>query len=69
MQAKLIPVTIGSSADLAVGQKVFAIGNPFGLDHTLTTGVISGIGREITSTTGDRALQVSIHCINPVVWF
>uniref|UniRef100_A0A7I4DIM3 PDZ domain-containing protein n=1 Tax=Physcomitrium patens TaxID=3218 RepID=A0A7I4DIM3_PHYPA len=39
---KLRPLTVGSSSDLLVGQKVFAIGNPFGLDHTLTTGVISG---------------------------
>lgn len=53
-----MPVSIGNSSDLAVGQRVFAIGNPFGLDHTLTTGVISGIGREINSGTGDRALQV-----------
>jgi len=42
---------VGSSADLQVGQKVFAIGNPFGLDHTLTTGIISGLGREITSVS------------------
>ena len=40
------------SADLQVGQKVFAIGNPFGLDHTLTTGIISALGREIESVTG-----------------
>jgi S1-C subfamily serine protease len=37
---KLRPLIVGRSADLLVGQKVFAIGNPFGLDHTLTTGVI-----------------------------
>ncbi|HVS33987.1 MAG TPA: trypsin-like peptidase domain-containing protein, partial [Gemmataceae bacterium] len=41
----------GRSADLQVGQSAFAIGNPFGLDHTLTTGVVSATGREIQSVT------------------
>jgi len=45
--SELAPILVGSSSDLQVGQKVFAIGNPFGLDQTLTTGVISGVGREI----------------------
>jgi S1-C subfamily serine protease len=48
---KLRPIAIGTSNNLEVGQKVFAIGNPFGLDQTLTTGVISGLGREIQSVT------------------
>jgi S1-C subfamily serine protease len=48
----LIPIAIGSSQDLAVGQQVFAIGSPFGLDATLSTGVISGLGREIEGLTG-----------------
>ena len=45
----LHPIPIGTASDLLVGQQVFAIGNPFGLDHTLTTGVISALGREIDS--------------------
>ena len=48
---RLAPITIGNSDDLRVGQKVFAIGNPFGLDHTLTTGVISGLDRVIMSVS------------------
>ncbi len=46
------PVPIGTSHDLKVGQKVFAIGNPFGLDWTLTTGIVSALDRALTSETG-----------------
>ncbi len=49
---RLKPIAIGTSGDLQVGQKCFAIGNPFGLDQTLTTGVVSALGREITSVNG-----------------
>ncbi|XP_019452883.1 PREDICTED: protease Do-like 1, chloroplastic [Lupinus angustifolius] len=65
---KLRPIPVGISADLLVGQKVFAIGNPFGLDHTLTTGVISGLRREISSAATGRPIQDVIQtdaAINP----
>jgi S1-C subfamily serine protease len=64
---KLLPLPIGQSSNLKVGQKVLAIGNPFGLDETLTTGVISGLGREIKSVSG-RPIQDVIQTdasINP----
>ena len=48
---KLRPIMVGESDNLQVGQKVFAIGNPFGLDQTLTTGIVSALGREIQSVT------------------
>jgi len=48
----LKPIAIGSSKDLLVGQKVFAIGNPFGLDQTITSGIISALNREIKAVTG-----------------
>lgn len=48
---KLRPIPIGTSRDLVVGQRVYAIGNPFGLDQTLTTGIISALNREIESVT------------------
>jgi S1-C subfamily serine protease len=51
-QVKLKPIPVGQSSTLRVGQSVYAIGNPFGLDQSLTTGVISALGREIKSLTG-----------------
>jgi S1-C subfamily serine protease len=66
-QDRLRPLLIGSSTGLEVGQKVFAIGNPFGLDQTLTTGIISGVGREIRSRT-NRLIEGVIQtdaAINP----
>ncbi len=50
-KAKLPPLPIGSSRDLQVGQRVFALGNPFGLDQTFTMGIVSALGREIESVT------------------
>ena len=64
---KLQPIPIGTSRDLQVGQNVFAIGNPFGLDQTLTTGIISALNREIESVTR-RPIQGVIQsdaAINP----
>jgi len=52
--ALLPPIAVGTSHDLLVGQKVFAIGNPFGLDQTLTTGIVSALGRTIQSATGRK---------------
>jgi S1-C subfamily serine protease len=65
--ARLRPMPLGTSHDLQVGQKVFAIGNPFGLDRTLTTGVISALGREIESVTRRRIREViqTDAAINP----
>jgi S1-C subfamily serine protease len=61
------PVPIGTSADLQVGQKTLAIGNPFGLDYTLTTGVISALNRSIDTDEGhaiDHLIQTDA-AINP----
>jgi S1-C subfamily serine protease len=63
----LQPLLVGESRDLEVGQSVFAIGNPFGLDQTLTTGVISGLGRQIRAMTGrviDGMIQTDA-AVNP----
>jgi S1-C subfamily serine protease len=64
---RLKPLLVGSSRDLQVGQKVFAIGNPFGLDQTLTTGVISALGRQIPAVTGRqiRGVIQTDAAINP----
>ena len=64
---RLRPIRIGTSRDLRVGQKAFAIGNPFGLDQTLTTGVISGLDRTIMSV-GEQPIEGVIQtdaAINP----
>ena len=61
------PLPIGTSHDLQVGQEVFAIGNPFGLDQTLTTGIISALQRSIGTENGQviRNLIQTDAAINP----
>ena len=64
---KLQPVPMGSSRELQVGQTVYAIGNPFGLDQTLTRGIVSALNREIESMT-QRTIRGAIQtdaAINP----
>jgi S1-C subfamily serine protease len=61
------PVPIGTSGDLKVGQKVFAIGNPFGLDWTLTSGIVSALDRSLSGEGGasvDHLIQTDA-AINP----
>jgi S1-C subfamily serine protease len=64
---KLHPIPIGTSNDLQVGQKAYAIGNPFGLNQSLTTGVVSALGREIESVNGRpiRGVIQTNAAINP----
>ncbi len=64
----VVPVTFGSSSNLKVGQKVLAIGNPFGLDRTLTTGIISALGRPLQNTEENTVIRSAIQtdaAINP----
>ncbi|MGA2587497.1 MAG: trypsin-like peptidase domain-containing protein [Candidatus Aminicenantales bacterium] len=63
----LSPITVGVSKDLEVGQKVIAIGNPFGFDHTVTVGIVSALGRQIVGA-GDVTIRDMIQTdasINP----
>jgi len=64
---KLPPIPLGSSRDLQVGQRVYAIGNPFGLDQTLTTGIVSALNREIESFNSRtiRGVVQTDAAINP----
>lgn len=63
----LSPLPLGDSSQLSVGRKVLAIGNPFGLDATLTTGVVSALGREIESPNQRKISNViqTDAAINP----
>ncbi|MFN5156580.1 MAG: S1C family serine protease, partial [Betaproteobacteria bacterium] len=64
---KLPPLALGTSRDLQVGQRVYAIGNPFGLDQTLTLGVVSALNREIESFNSRtiRGVVQTDAAINP----
>ncbi len=64
---KLRPIPLGSTQDLKVGQKVLAIGNPFGLDHTLTMGIVSALNRTLESVN-QRKIEGAVQtdaAINP----
>jgi S1-C subfamily serine protease len=66
-KSRLRPILIGTSHDLQVGQSAFAIGNPFGLDQTLTTGIVSALDREIVAQN-DQSIKGAIQtnaAINP----
>jgi S1-C subfamily serine protease len=65
--SKLPPIAVGTSRDLLVGQRVYAIGNPFGLDQTLTLGIVSALNREIESFNGRtiRGVVQTDAAINP----
>jgi S1-C subfamily serine protease len=64
----VVPITFGSSSNLKVGQKVLAIGNPFGFDRTLTTGIISALDRPLENTDENSVIRSTIQtdaAINP----
>ncbi len=67
-RSQLQPIRVGRSSNLKVGQLVYAIGNPYGLDQTLTWGIVSAVGREIDSVVPGRRIKDVIQtdaAINP----
>jgi putative serine protease PepD len=65
--ASLHPLTLGDSSKIEVGDTTYAIGNPYGLDHTFTSGIVSALGREIEAPDGtpiENAIQTDA-AINP----
>ncbi len=64
----IVPISFGSSSNLKVGQKVLAIGNPFGFDRTLTTGIISALDRPLQNSDENSVIRSTIQtdaAINP----
>lgn len=61
------PLDLGSSSDLKVGQSAFAVGNPFGLDHSMTSGIISALKRRLPTQSGREIANViqTDAAINP----
>jgi putative serine protease PepD len=62
--SKLHPLELADSSDVTVGEGVVAIGNPFGLENSVTTGIVSAVGREITSPAGtpiEDAIQTDVR--------
>jgi S1-C subfamily serine protease len=59
--AELFPIALGASDHLRVGQRVFAVGNPFGWDGTMTTGIISSLNRNLPSRVAGRQMQSLIQ--------
>ncbi|MGY0575949.1 S1C family serine protease [Bradyrhizobium sp. RDM12] len=64
-RSALHPIAVGRSADLQVGQSTFAIGNPYGLDQTLTSGIVSALGRRLPSVTA-REVKGMIQTDAPI---
>jgi S1-C subfamily serine protease len=64
--SSLKPLVLGNSSDLEVGDQVFAIGNPFGLSDTMTTGIASGVGRSLPASAGGFSIPNAIQTDAPI---